>query len=39
MRNKVLIVQNKHIRDLNISPLECVDWIDESFRMKYNAQP
>lgn len=38
MRNKVLIVQNKHIRDLNISPLECVDWIDESFRMKYNAQ-
>lgn len=38
MKNKVLIVQNKQIRDLNISPLECVAWVDESFRMKYNAQ-
>lgn len=38
MKNKVLIVQNKHIRALDISPLECVDWVDESFRMKYNAQ-
>lgn len=38
MKNKVLIIQSKQIRDLNISPLECVAWVDESFRMKYEAQ-
>ena len=38
MKNKVLIVQNKHICDLNISPKECVSWVNESFRMKYEAQ-
>lgn len=38
MRNKVLVVQNKQIRDLNISPLDCIAWVDESFRMKYEAQ-
>lgn len=38
MKNKVLIVQNKHICDLNISPKECVSWVNESFCMKYEAQ-
>lgn len=38
MRNKVLIVQNKQIRGLNISPKECVSWVDVAFRMKYEAQ-
>lgn len=38
MRNKVLVIQNRHIRELNISPLECVSWVDESFRIKYEAQ-
>ena len=38
MKNKVLIIQNKQIRDLNIPPLECVEWVDESFCLKYDAQ-
>ena len=35
--NKVLIFQNKAIRDLNISPAQCVRWVEESFAMKYRA--
>lgn len=38
MKNKVLIIQNKQIRDLNISPQDCINWVDESFRIKYEAQ-
>lgn len=38
MKDKVLVIQNRHIRDLNISPSECVAWVDESFRMKHEAQ-
>lgn len=36
--NKVIIIQNEQIRDLDISPLDCVSWVDEAFRMKYEAQ-
>ena len=38
MGNKVLVIQNKQICDLNISPLECVKWVDESFRIKDDTQ-
>lgn len=32
------IVSDKEIRDLNITPGECVDWVRESFLMKYRSQ-
>lgn len=32
------IISNKQIVDLGISPRECVDWVRESFRMKYESQ-
>lgn len=32
------IISNKQIEDLNISPRECVEWVCESFCMKYEAQ-
>lgn len=32
------IISNQQIIDLGISPRECVEWIRESFRMKYEAQ-
>lgn len=31
-------ISNQQIVDLGISPCECVEWIRESFRMKYEAQ-
>lgn len=31
-------ISNQQIVDLGISPRECVEWIRESFRMKYEAQ-
>lgn len=38
MDNRVLIVRGDKIRSLNISAKECVRWVEESFRMKYDAQ-
>lgn len=38
MNNKVLIIQKDRIKELKISAKECVDWVEESFRMKYDAQ-
>lgn len=32
------IITNQQIVDLGISPRECVTWVNESFRMKYEAQ-
>lgn len=30
MGREVLVIQNRDIYGLNISPLECVKWVDES---------
>lgn len=38
MGREVLVIQNRYIYGLNISPLECVKWVDESFRLKALAQ-
>lgn len=38
MGREVLVIQNRDIYGLNISPLECVKWVDESFRLKALAQ-
>jgi ornithine cyclodeaminase len=38
MDSRVLIVRGDKIRSLNISAKECVRWVEESFRMKYDAQ-
>lgn len=32
------IISQKQIRDLNISPAECVEWVKESFSLKEKAQ-
>lgn len=32
------IISNQQIVDLGISPHECVEWVRESFSMKYEAQ-
>ena len=32
------IISNQQIVDLGISPRECVEWVRESFCMKYEAQ-
>ena len=32
------IISQKQIRELNISPAECVDWVRESFSLKESAQ-
>ena len=32
------IISQKQIRELNISPAECVEWIKESFSLKKKAQ-
>lgn len=31
-------ITNKEIRGLSISPFQCVEWVKESFSMKYDAQ-
>lgn len=36
--DKIAIIQQKHIASLNISPKECVKWVEEGFRMKDQAQ-
>ena len=36
--DKIAIIQQKQITSLNISPAECVKWVEEGFRMKDRAQ-
>ena len=36
--DKIAIIQQEHIASLNISPKECVKWVEEGFRMKDQAQ-
>ncbi len=36
--NKVLSVTEETIRKLGIDPKQCLKWVEESFRMKYEAQ-
>lgn len=36
--DKIAIIQQEHIASLNISPKECVKWVEEGFRMKDLAQ-
>lgn len=38
MNNQVLVIQKDEIKSLHISAKECVEWVEESFRMKYEAQ-
>ncbi len=38
MNNKVLIIQKDRIKELQVSAKDCVSWVEESFRMKYEAQ-
>ena len=38
MSNKVLIVRHGDIASLQVSPAQCVRWVEESFCMKYDAQ-
>ena len=35
---KIAIIQQEQITSLNISPAECVKWVEEGFRMKDQAQ-
>ena len=35
---KIKIIQQEQITSLNISPAECVKWVEEGFRMKDQAQ-
>ena len=35
---RIKIIQQEQIKALNISPTECVKWVDEGFRMKDQAQ-
>ena len=37
MDNKVRIIRHKDIVDAHISPKQCLDWVEESFKMKYDA--
>lgn len=38
MNNQVLIIQSNDIKSLHLSALECIEWVKESFRMKYDSQ-
>lgn len=35
--NKVLILQHRDIVNACITPKQCIEWIEDSFRMKYDA--
>ena len=37
-QNKVAIIQNQQIRALDISPKQCIEWIEQSFSIKYDSQ-
>ena len=37
MDNKVRIIRHKDVVDAHISPKQCLDWVEESFKMKYDA--
>ncbi|MBP3774974.1 MAG: ornithine cyclodeaminase [Bacteroidaceae bacterium] len=38
MSNKVLIIRHQDIASLQITPSQCIEWVQESFCMKYEAQ-
>lgn len=38
MTEKIKIIQQEQITSLNISPAECIKWVEEGFRMKDFAQ-
>ena len=37
MGNRVAIIGHKDIVDAHITPKQCIDWVEESFRIKYDA--
>ena len=37
MDNKVRIIRHKDVVDAHISPKQCLAWVEESFKMKYDA--
>lgn len=37
-KEKIHIIQQDQITSLNISPSECINWVEEGFRMKDNVQ-
>lgn len=37
MDNKVRIIRHKDVVDAHILPKQCLDWVEESFKMKYDA--
>ena len=36
--NRVKILSVSEIRNLGITPQQCVRWVEESFKLKYDAQ-
>ena len=34
----MIFITKKQIEDLGITPLQCVEWVDEGFKMKYRSQ-
>ena len=38
MENPVAVIQNDHIRQAGITPQECIAWVEESVKIKYEAQ-
>ena len=37
MGNRVAIIGHKDIVDAHITPKQCIDWVEESFRIKYDS--
>lgn len=37
MSNRVAIIGHRDIINANISPKQCLEWVEESFKMKYDA--
>ena len=37
MSNKVAIIGHSDIVNVQITPRQCIDWVEESFKMKYDA--
>lgn len=38
IENKVIILSADIIKKANISPADCIQWVEESFKMKYEAE-
>ena len=38
MESNVSIINHSHILGMNISPSQCLQWVEESFRRKYESQ-